>query len=195
MLTWVYLTNSTELDPEKLVLTHIERMNDIGFDAAMCKQILNSISSLDQLKLKYLSSLAYVKLINSETALKGPEVDLIELANILMDHYEFIEKDEVLFREYLSALYYRVIIPYTSLFFFRSRHLLPTLEILVNDVTYRREKAFWQKSEDLILRVKTQLSSEELAHVVQIYSKVPVSQVFWTDMENLILSKSADFKG
>ena len=90
-----------------------------------------------------MSSLAYVKLINSETALEGPEVDLIELANILMDHYEFIEKDAVLFREYLSALYYKVIIPYTSLFFFRSRHLLPTLEILVNDVTYRREKAFW----------------------------------------------------
>ena len=118
-------------------------MDDIGFDAAMCKQILNSVTHLDQLKLKYLSSLAYVKLINTNTALKGPEVDLIELANILMDHQEFIEKDEVFMREYLSALYYRVIIPHTSLFFFRSRHLLPTLELLVNEVTYRREKDFW----------------------------------------------------
>ena len=52
----------------------------------MCKLIFESIGNHDLLRLKYLKTLAYVKFIDRKTALSGPEVDLIELANIIMDH-------------------------------------------------------------------------------------------------------------
>ena len=39
------------------------------------------------------------------------------------------------------------------------------------------------------------MSTEQLAQIVTIYSVVPVSQIFWHEMEQLILSKSADFRG
>lgn len=84
---------------------------------------------------------------------------------------------------------------FPSLFFFRSRHLFKTLELLVNDDRYRKEKNFWQKSEDLILRVKGQYSLEEIAQVCKIFCHVPVSQIFWAEMEKLVLSLSAGFKG
>ena len=44
-------------------------MNQIGFDAEMIKYIFKAIDNFDSLKLKYLSSLAYSKLINNDTAL------------------------------------------------------------------------------------------------------------------------------
>ena len=93
-----------------------------------------------------------------------------------MDHGKFMqETDERLMRDYMSAMYFKVMLPYTSLFFFRSRHLFHTLELMSKDETYRREKHFWQKSEDLILRVKSQLTLEELTRVVSIYKRVSVS--------------------
>mmetsp|Transcript_30889 Transcript_30889/g.41013 ORF Transcript_30889/g.41013 Transcript_30889/m.41013 type:complete len:148 (-) Transcript_30889:114-557(-) len=112
-----------------------------------------------------------------------------------MDHYSLMQAEKKLSRDYLHALYFRVILPYPSLFFFRSRHLFATLRLLASDPTLRQEKGFWQKSEDLILRSKSQLSTEQIAQVVSIYRLVQVSQVFWSEMEQLILSKSADFKG
>ena len=39
------------------------------------------------------------------------------------------------------------------------------------------------------------MSAEQLAEMVSIYRHVKVSQVFWSDLEQLILSKSADFRG
>ena len=196
MFTWVYLTCFEELEPAQLTETHIARMEHIAFDAEMCKYILDSIAKDKQLSLKYLTQLAYTKLINRDTAIDGPEVDLIELGNIIMDHGELMQATKgPLMQDYLNALYFRVIIPYPSLFFFRSRHLLDTLNLLATDPMLSKEKAFWQKSEDLILRSKNQLSVEQVARVVSIYSKVDISQVFWSDMEQLILSKSADFRG
>ena len=144
--------------------------------------------------LSYLSKLAYTKLINRETAISGPEVDLIELANIIMDHNDLMRADSALMRDYLSAVFFRVIIPYPSLFFFRSRHLYPTLRLLALDPFFSKEINFWQKSEDLILRSKTQYSVEQLAEIVSIYRHVRVSQVFWSDLEQIVLSKSADFR-
>ena len=92
MFTWVYLTAFKELNPEALTVTHIERMEQVAFDAEMCAYILNSIAeSSDPLKLKYLSSLAHIKFINPQTAIQGPETDLIELANILMDNHEVMQ--------------------------------------------------------------------------------------------------------
>lgn len=122
-------------------------------------------------------------------------MDLIELVNIVMDHCELVKGDASFMRDFLSALYFTVVVPYPSLFFFRSRHLFETLSILSKDETYLKEKNFWQKSEDLILRTKNQLSTEQLVQVIKIYSGVPVSRVFWSELEQLLLSKSADFRG
>lgn len=195
MFTWVYLTAFKELDPHALTLTHIERMEQIAFDAEMCKSILHSVQSEESLTLRYLEKLAYIKLINGETAISGPEVDLIELANIVMDKYSLMQTNDELLQDYLSAVYFKVLLPYPSLFFFRSRHLFATLELLAGHPIFGAEKSFWHKSEDLILRSKGQLTTQELVRVVSIYRHVPVSQMFWNEMEHLILSKSADFKG
>ena len=145
--------------------------------------------------MKYLEKLAYTKLVNKETAITGTEVDLIELANIVMDKYSIVQTNDELLQDYLGALYFRVILPYPSLFFFRSRHLFATLDLLARHPLFGAEKSFWQKSEDLILRSKGQYTTQELVRVVSIYKHVPVSQMFWNEMEQLILSKSADFKG
>ena len=67
MFTWVYLSAFKELDPNALIRTHIEKMDQIGFEAEMCKYILESFennASID-LKFKYLSKLAYSKLIDN----------------------------------------------------------------------------------------------------------------------------------
>jgi len=139
--------------------------------------------------------LAQTKLIDAKTAIKGPEVDLIELANIVMDFRSVMQREPTFEREYFSAVFFRVILPYPSLFFFRSRHLFTTLHYYATDPVFSKEKAFWQKSEDLILRSKAQLTVQDLATVVSIYKHVPVSQIFWNEMEQTILGKSADFKG
>ena len=144
MFTWVYLTAFKELNPEALTVTHIERMEQVAFDAEMCTYIVNSIADAsDPLKLKYLSSLAYIKFINRETAIHGPEVDLIELANILMDNCAVMQQDKQLIADYFKALYYTVLLPFPSLFFFRSRHLFTTLEHLAANPIYNKEKNFW----------------------------------------------------
>ena len=44
--------------------------------------------------MKYLEKLAYTKLVNKETAITGPEVDLIELANIVMDKYSIMQTND-----------------------------------------------------------------------------------------------------
>ena len=94
MFTWVYLSAFDErLNPEVLTQTHIARMDQIGFDAEMSKFILKALENDDALRYKYLHSLAYTKLINKETALPGPEVDLIELVNIVMDHQTLVMAD------------------------------------------------------------------------------------------------------
>jgi hypothetical protein len=158
MFTRVYLTTFKELNPEPLTLTHIQRMQKISFDAEMSNYILSAIED-DTLKLKYLTSLAYTKFIDKKTALTGPEVDLIEMANIVMDHSDLVLSDSAFMRDYLNALYFTVILPFPSLSFFRSRHLYETLDLMANDEFYKKEKNFWQRSEDLILRTKTQLST------------------------------------
>ena len=195
MFTRVYLTTFKELNPEQLTLTHIQRMEHIAFDAEMSKFILSAIEDDKPLKVKYLTSLAYTKFINKKTALTGPEVDLIELANIIMDHSQLVRSESAFMQDYISALYFTVLLHFPSLFFFRSRHLFETLHFMAHDEIYLKEKNFWQKSEDLILRTKGQLSTQQLAQVVDIYSGVPVSQVFWNEMEKVILSNSADFRG
>ena len=43
MFTWVYLSAFEDLDPTDLALTHVERMEQIAFDAQMSKYILSAI--------------------------------------------------------------------------------------------------------------------------------------------------------
>ena len=57
----------------------------------MVKYILGAISADQSLKLDYLRSLAYTKFINKDTAIPGPEVDLIEIANIIMDERSILQ--------------------------------------------------------------------------------------------------------
>ena len=144
------------------------------FDADMIKQVLQAIKNDEETAIKYLTKLAYTKLIDQKTAIKEPEVDLIELANIIMDHRDLMQS-ESLQQNYLSAVFYRIILPYSSLFFFRSRHLFPTLKLLASDPVFSKEYDFWQKSEDLILRSKNQLTIEQLVEMVSIYRHVKVS--------------------
>ena len=138
-------------------------MEKVAFDAEMSKYIFASIDDDNPLKFKYLKSLAYIKLINKKTALTGPEVDLIELTNIIMDHNQLVRKESSFMKDFMSAMYFTVLLPFPSLFFFRSRHLFETLELMAHDEFFLKEKDFWLKSEDLILRTKGQLSTEQLA--------------------------------
>ena len=138
-------------------------MEKVAFDAEMSKYIFASIDDDNPLKFKYLKSLAYTKLINKKTALTGPEVDLIELTNIIMDHNQLVRKESSFMKDFMSAMYFTVLLPFPSLFFFRSRHLFETLELMARDEFFLKEKDFWLKSEDLILRTKGQLSTEQLA--------------------------------
>ena len=94
-------------------------------------------------------------------------VDKIELANLIMDHQDLMQSglsNEALIdmNVYLERLYYQVIIPKTSLFFFKSRHLIPTLRLLSIHPKFKHERDFWLKTEDLIMRVKGQFSSPDL---------------------------------
>ena len=68
-----------------------------------------------------------------------------------------------------------MILKSTSLFFFRSRHLLKVLDVISESKYYQKDDSFWLRTEDLILRVKSQYGAEDLAHIVKIYSKVKVS--------------------
>lgn len=157
MFTWVYLSVSDELNPEPIVRKHIDMMNQINFDAEMYKQILNSLERAKTdnpaLKLDYLKQLAFSKLIDNETAIKGPEVDLIELVSIFMDNLETVRADCEFFDELLSAAYFKVVLRYPSLTFFRLRHLHAMLDILAESPTYSKEVLFWSNAEQLISRV------------------------------------------
>ena len=128
-------------------------------------------------------------------------IEMIDLTNVILDNLD-LQKDyqsehggSNLVDEVVQALYFNVILKSTSLFFFRSRHLLKVLEVISEPKYYQKDDSFWLRTEDLILRVKSQYGAEDLAHIVKIYSKVKVSQMFWVEMEQLLLSKAADFKG
>ena len=107
----------------------------------MCRYILDSFDDgASALKFEYFKKLAYTKLIDNETAIKGPEVDLIELTNILMDNYDLMQTDEAtLHADYLSAIFFKVLLKFPSLSFFRLRHLHVTLDLLASSVIYSRE--------------------------------------------------------
>ena len=92
MFTWVYLT-IFKLSPQELTMTHIENMHQIAFDKVMCDLIFDSIKDDENLSQKYLKSLAYVKFIDKKRGKKDSETDLIELANIIMDREELLQRD------------------------------------------------------------------------------------------------------
>ena len=79
-----------------------------------------------------------------------------------------------------------------SLFFFRSRHLFKVLSALAD---FRPgERDFWIKTEDYVLRVKTQYSIEDVCQLIKIYSKLNPSHLFWQEIEQILLAKSSDFR-
>jgi len=84
--------------------------------------------------------------------------DKIELGNIILDcipeldsrivaqqHKQFTE-------QLLSALYYGQALTQTSLFFYRCKHLERVLETLSRHHQFSKERDFWLKSEDMVLR-------------------------------------------
>lgn len=79
-----------------------------------------------------------------------------------------------------------------SLFFFKCRHLLLVLKSLTE--VRPNERDFWLRTEDYILRVKNQYSVSEISQIVSIYSKVKPSQLFWIEVEQILLSKSSEFR-
>ena len=108
--------------------------------------------------------------------------EMIDISNVILDNFDITSSETAenhgskMVHDVLQALYFNVILPSTSLYFFRSKHhLLPVLKQLANHKFYSKEDNFWLRSEDLILRVKTQFSAAELAEIVAIYSKVRVS--------------------
>jgi hypothetical protein len=56
------------------------------------------------------------------------------------------------------------------------------------------ERDFWLKTEDYILRSKNYNTAQEIGAIVKLYSKVNPSQLFWQEIEQLIASKSSDFR-
>ena len=86
---------------------------------------------------------------------------MIDLTNVILDHLDFTKDYQSehggsnLVNDVVQALYYNVILKSTSLFFFRSRHLLRILEVISEARHYQKEDSFWLRTEDLILRVKS----------------------------------------
>lgn len=82
---------------------------------------------------------------------------------------------------------------HTSLFFFRSQHLEKVLDTFSRHPKFQRERDFWLKSEDMILRQREQYDSHKLCRLASIYSRVNPSQLFWVEIEQVLLSKASDF--
>ena len=138
----------------------------------------------------YLNCLQRVKLMDKETAFQHADIlDRIELTNIILDE---IPKERLPSQHLINTIYFTCLLKNTSLYFFRSRHLFRVLESLAD--LRPGERDFWIKSEDYVLRVKTQYSIEDICRIIKIYSKVNPSHLFWMEIEQLLLAKSSDFR-
>lgn len=118
-----------------------------------------------------------VKFIDRDTGLKPLEiVERIELSNTIMDNTS-------LSNQFLASLYFTCLVRHTSLFFFKSKHLHTVLHRLATSTGFVNERDFWLKTEDYVLRVKNQYTVNDIATIIQIYSKVNPSQLFWQEIE------------
>ena len=111
---------------------YIDRIESMEFDAEISQKFLRSESDLAQ---KYLISLVYAKLVGRSKGMNADSMQMIDLSNVILDHLDF-EKDYLSDRggnmigDVVQALYFNVILKSTSMFFFRSRHLLRVLDII-----------------------------------------------------------------
>jgi hypothetical protein len=98
----------------------------------------------------YLTTLCSVKLFDKKTAMQEA-ADKIELANIVLDVMPDLSQDGFV-EQLLAAIFYGQMLPHTSLFFFRCVHLERVLTAMAAHPKYSKERDFWLKSEDMILR-------------------------------------------
>ena len=146
----------------------------------------------------YLTSICTAKLFDKKTSLEEA-ADRIELANIVLDVVPELDSSRItqekrqFIDQLMNALYYGQMLPHTSLFFFRCSQLERVLDAMARHPKYGKERDFWIKSEDMIIRQRDQFDVNKLCRIAHIYSKVNPSQLFWVEIESILLSKSTEF--
>ena len=125
---------------DALVKVHMDRMKQLPFEERVSREL---ISQAGDFKQAYCELLLKVKFIG-EPADHETILDRIELSNLILDNLSPG-------LPFLSSLYFTVLVRHTSLFFFRTRHLLTVLNLLSN-TKFRSERDFWLKTEDYIMR-------------------------------------------
>jgi hypothetical protein len=104
-----------------------------------------------------LEAICNAKLFDKKSALTEA-ADKIELTNIVLEvvpELDVTNPDQQarsFTEQLLSAIYYGQMLPHTSLFFYRCAHLERVLSSLALHPKYSKERDFWLKSEDMILR-------------------------------------------
>jgi len=103
----------------------------------------------------------------------------------------------------MEFLYYNVLLAGSmSLFFFKVDDPLFILEIYSDQISNKAEdqnagkdKDFWIKVEDLLMRKKNDYGIEDVARIVKMYAGIGAgTAVFWREVEELLLVRSAQFR-
>ena len=176
-----------DFDFSNVIRAHIHRQRELHFDMNLTRDLIKVAGPFKE---AYLNCIQRVKLMDKETAFQHSDIlDRIELTNIILDEAP-IERTPS--SHLINTIYFTCLLKNTSLFFFRSRHLLRVLTCLTE--LRPGERDFWIKTEDYVLRVKTQYSIEEICQIIKIYSRVNPSHLFWMEIEQLLLAKSSDFR-
>jgi hypothetical protein len=83
----------------------------------------------------------------------------------------------------------------TSLYFYKCVDIIHVLKLISEVRFIKSYKEFWFKAEDLLMRVKKDLSLTQLVEVSELYSQMERgSHYFWDELETLFITNSSSFK-
>ena len=84
---------------------------------------------------------------------------------------------------------------HASLYFYKCVDILYVLNLLTQQRFIRSQSEFWYKIEDLLLRMRRDLSMEQIVELVEMYSKMGRgSQIFWGELEDHLMIHSSKLK-
>lgn len=110
---------------------------------------------------------------------------------------EFDPKWQLITNEsrFLDTLFVNVIKENTSLYFFKCLNILQVLKLISEVRFIRTYGEFWFKIEDLILRMRKDLSVAQTLEIVELYAGMACgSQIFWGELEEHLIVNSSQLR-
>ena len=120
--------------------------------------------------------------------------DKIDITNLILiwskKYHQLLSKNK-----FLLHLYNNLIKTHKSLYFYKCVDFIYALNKLAEIPWIRDDSDFWTQMEDLIMRMKRDLTVEQILEVCELYAKISLgSNIFWGEIESYLIVNSSELK-